>query len=284
MKHIVIISATLGLGTIVYLLSVIQTRYIRSEIERSQGNLATLKNEIVTARTSNKAAERRISQFEKEARAAAEKLPSETGLAGAGINDIWSSPPKALPELNLESPYIWLDKEVLPKLPLQTIGKEGEITKEIAEILGVSRAQLDRVNQKLVEIVAENRTLAQNSAEIVHEDVLSTGSSDGTKISVKIQVPTEATEQLKDRYQSAISDEVGEDRKDLLCRSVATQSWLNTEFGVKPEIISVVRHPNGTYNIGFKERGSSFGGITKLEDYLPDFVLPLFDSIRNKTD
>jgi hypothetical protein len=233
---------------------------------------------------SNRVVEQRISEMEKELRGKAEQLAAEINSARDGLSDIWNSPPNIWPEWNLKSPFIWLDKQVLPKLPLPTVGKEGEITKDIAGILGISSEQLGRLNQKLQEIVSENRTLAQNCAAITNDDAAAAGPVDEMKISVTIQVPPETTAELKNRYQSVIGEELGEDRKNLLCGSIDTRSWLDREFRTNAEVISVVRHPNGTYNIGFKERGSSFGGVTRLEDYLPDFVLPLFDAIRNRRE
>jgi len=216
----------------------------------------------------------------------AERLKIEAALASrirAETNnppDIWSEAPSELPQWNPHSPYIWLDKEWLPRLPLRTISKKGELTRETAEILAINETQRQRLNQKLTGIVTESRALAQSVAERCDEEIPAAGALDERRVTIKIQMPMEAAEELKNRYESTLRDELGEERGNLIRDSVWASNWFQTEFGSKPEYISVVRRSNGTYNIAFKERGSSMGGVTRLDDYIPEQFLPLFDAVR----
>lgn len=221
---------------------------------------------------------RRRSHQRDQAQIAAAK--AERQLAQAVPDSNWVEPPTALPEWNPASPYVWLRKDIVPRLSVPAFNDHGEILPEVAAVLNTGPGTRVRLNERLKELLRQYQELELAAAELLEQPLPGLGSP-GPSITVRLQVPEEAA-RLKQAFESELRQELGDQRADLLLQTAS--GWINSKFGSLGEeakTISVARHDNGTYNIAVKFAGSwmSVGGVRELTDYVPSHLLPLFHDL-----
>ena len=90
---------------------------------------------------------------------------------------------------------------------------------------------------------------------------------------------------LKREFEETLRSFLGQQRAELVLKRAA--GWLESQFavaGTEPKTISVGRHPNGTYNLSIQTGNSWFstGGFGELNQYLPEYLLPLFSDGLNQ--
>jgi Mlc titration factor MtfA (ptsG expression regulator) len=76
------------------------------------------------------------------------------------------APPVTWPEWNPESPYVWLRKEMLPRLQVPIISEQGEVLDSAALVLCLDPAARSELNQQLKRLLAEHRALELTGAEV----------------------------------------------------------------------------------------------------------------------
>jgi len=191
----------------------------------------------------------------------------------------WAEPPAVWPDWNPASPYVWIRKETIPHLPVEPFGSEGTLRPEVASVLGVNEAQQDALNRTLSRLMTEYHSIEASQAERTdkHLDGIV---GDGPKVTVQIQ-PSADSQRFKDQFQAALTESLGEQRSQLL--SQTAEFWMNSEFGIgaEPKTISVIRHPDGSYNISVRSGSNwmSVGGPSTLESYVPAHLMPLFSDV-----
>ena len=212
----------------------------------------------------------------------------EQALAKVDPDSFWSQPPASLPEWNVDSPFIWLRKEVLPTLPISAFTKEGTLNESVAVVLALDETQKKELNAALEKTLADYHALETAKAERVKEHLPGIGSEEGDKVTICVSPLLKEGKQFKETFIAALRNGLGEQRSELLVQGAG--SFLDTEFsseGDKPKTITVVRHKNGTYSIATKSGGNWFNtsGFTNIDYYVPSHLLPLFkDVMKTKPD
>lgn len=198
----------------------------------------------------------------------------------------WIAPPPILPEWNPESPYVWIRKEIAPRLPIEAFSKDATLHPGVAMVLAIDSSAERRLNGELRRILRSYQEQELANAELVDEPLPGIGIRDGPTVTVRVQPLPEEGAGVKQEFEAALRSELGEQRAELLWQSA--KSWLDSQFshfGTEPKVISAVRHPNGTHNIAFKtgDNWLSVGGVLSLEEYVPGHLLPLFSNWEDES-
>ena len=210
----------------------------------------------------------------------------EDELAQADPEVRWVAPPTELPEWNADSPYVWLRKEMLSKLQVSAFTDNGELRGEVAGVLTLTESQQHALNASLPRLIAEYRALEVANAERIDEPMSGPGKND-RKVTVQIRPMPEEGGRLRQQFEAALRSELGEQRANLLMQ--LSEAWLNHQFnrfGTEPKTLSVIRHPNNTYDISSKSAsGNSFvGGTVNFDKDIPAYLLPLFSDLASEGD
>ncbi|PWU16802.1 MAG: hypothetical protein C5B50_12710 [Verrucomicrobia bacterium] len=205
----------------------------------------------------------------------------EQALAKSEPDSRWAAPPTDGGGWDAESPYVWLRKDFLPQLPVTVFGDDGQLLPQVAEVLCAGPSAYHSLNEKLKHLLAEYKKLEAANVQRI-EKPLAGISSDGPQVTVQIKPLVEEGAQLKQQFQAALLQTFGQQRTDLLMQ--AGNGWFdsrNNDFATEPKTYSVVRHPDGSYNLSIKSGGnwSSVGGIKDISPYIPAHLLPLFSEV-----
>lgn len=252
----------------------------RQSLAQTRLREAELQTRLAAAEAELEGLQRRL-QTQREARqqAQAEVLQREQALMVQNPEARWSLPPATLPEWNPESPYVWLPKSFLAHLPITLFTDLGELRRDIAGVLCLDSAAQSRLNARLTQVLADYHDLELRHAERT-EDHLPGG--EGQKLSFRINPLGDEASGLKQQFESALRETLGQQRADLLLER--TGGWFDSsrnQIATEPKTITVVRHADGTYNLALKCGNSwtSHGGRLKLEYLIPAHLLPLFQEI-----
>ena len=216
--------------------------------------------------------------------AAAAKVEQELARVDPGSQ--WVVPPSASPDWNAGSPYVWLRKEILPYLGVKVFTDDGELRPEVASVLTANAQQQRALNTAAPRLLAEYRALEVANAERTDEHLPGTA-GDGPKMTIRIKPMPEEGARLKQEFETALRSELGGQRADLVMK--LSEGWLASQFsqfGQVPKTISVIRHPDGTFNASIQSGHSStsVGGTTTIDKYIPPHLLPLFSDMLSPTD
>lgn len=203
-------------------------------------------------------------------------------LAKEAPDSLWTEPPAELPDWNPDSPFVWLRKDILKTLPLSTFNDRGDFDSELAEILALAPAESSALGAKVSAMVADYRAGEQARAKLTTNHL--PGIENGEKVTIEVPALEEAErKQLEARFKSALDTHLGPQRAEIVGDRAA--SWVAdrfADFGKETKTISVVRHPDGSYNVSTRWGSSwmSVGGRLKLEDQVPAHLLPSFASLQ----
>jgi hypothetical protein len=211
---------------------------------------------------------------------------AEQELARINPDSLWAMPPENLPEWNDQSPYVWLRKATLTTLPIQPFSDEAELSSEVAGVLTLDAAARQELNAKLRRIADEYHRLEAAHAERIDQplpDIV----PDGPAVTVRVNPLPEDAARSRQEFEAALTDVLGTQRADLLIQGAAR--WIDSQFGQpdsQPRTISVVRHPNGTYNLSERTGSSWFstGGPSVLDHHVPPHLRPLFSDVLPPPD
>ena len=211
---------------------------------------------------------------------------AEQELARIDPEGLWLAPPPTLPDWNADAPYVWLRKEMLPKLRVSVFTDDGELRGDIAAVLTLTESQQRAVNATLPRLLAEYRALEVANAERVDESVSGEG-KDGPKVTVRIKPLPEEGARLKQQVELALRTNLGEQRGALLLE--LSSDWLNSQFshfGTAPKTISIARLPNGGYSIEIHDWNSQqfTTGVPRIDPYIPAHLLPLFSDVVSEAE
>jgi hypothetical protein len=201
----------------------------------------------------------------------------------------WTTPPTSLPDWNPESPFIWLRKEMVPRFPVQAFTDTGELQAEIPYVMTIDAGTTRALNEKLKRLLAEYRALEVAKAERTEEHLPGIAGEKGDKLTIRVSsLPVEGA-QIRQQFESALTDALGEQRATLLQQVSST--WLDIQFarfGTEPKTISLLRRPGGDFNISIKTAGgnwSSMGGPARIVKHqIPPHFLPLFAPLLDMKD
>jgi hypothetical protein len=217
-----------------------------------------------------------------ETLAAAAKV--EQALAPVDPESQWVAPPDTWPDWNDESPYVWLRKETLPKVGVKVFTDDGELRPEVASVLMANAEQQRALNTAAPRLLAEYRALEVANAERTDEHLPGIA-GDGLKMTIRINPMPEEGARLKQEFETALRSELREQRADLVMK--LSEGWLDSQFsrfGQVPKAISVIRHPDGTFNVNIRSgfSSTSVGGTPTIDEYIPPHLLPLFSDLMDQ--
>ncbi|MDB6017250.1 MAG: hypothetical protein JWR19_1739 [Pedosphaera sp.] len=212
---------------------------------------------------------------------------AEQAMVKVSPESRWAVAPANLPDWNAESPYVWLRKEMLPKLPVEVFTKNGELQPEVAMVLAASGSQQGALNAKLTRLLGDFHELQVAKAQRIDEHPPGIAGEEGIKVTVRVEPLREEGGRLKQEFEAALSDELGAQRADMLTQTA--ESWLDSQFsqfGMEPMIISMIRHPDGSLNVSIKSGGSSMftSGRRSIEQNIPAHLLPMFAEVLEQKD
>jgi hypothetical protein len=208
---------------------------------------------------------------------------AEQELAKVDPESRWVAPPATLPDWNRDSPYLWLRKEMLPKLPVEVFTETGALQEEVGAILTLDPNQRAVLNATLARLLAEYRTLEAAKAERTEDHLPGIAGQAGDKISVRVQPLPEEGARLKRQFETALRTELGVQRADLVIQ--AGDNWLDSQFsqfGAEPKTISLIHNQGGSYSICFQSGHSWFstGGPWQIiNSHIPVHLRPLFSEM-----
>lgn len=252
-----------------------QLNAAQRQTEEVQAQLNTLRQELETQRRSRDDAGARVAALSRE-------------LATVDAGSRWLTPPPVLPDWNADSPYVWIKKDLLPKFPVQPFGKNGALNPQVAPVLAVDPSRLKALNQTLGHLVAEFRTQEAAHARPTEEHLPGIANAEGQKLTIVVEPIPETGLRLREQFETAVREQLGTQRAELLLNTA--RGWVQEQFGwvapdaapPEPRTFSVVRHPDGTYNISIKSGNGwmSVGGPNTLADHIPAHLRHLFAELE----
>ncbi len=208
---------------------------------------------------------------------------AEAALSKVAPESRWVAAPSTLPNWINGSPYVWLRKDILPKLPVQAFNENGAVNADVAAVLTLNEKQTIALNATLTNLLAEYHAIETAKAEKTDDDLPGIAGQKGEKLTIRVQPQPEDGKRFMQQFETALRDEIGAQRADLLLQT--SETWLDQQFsqsGAKPKTISLLRHPDGSYNLSIKSGSSWFstGGPWKIiQGQIPAHLRDLFNDL-----
>ena len=219
------------------------------------------------------------SQSSARDRALASLRTLEQAASSANSESRWVEPPSQLPDWNAESPYVWLEKESLPWLPIRPFVEDGILDSSVAELLKVEPDQRSAISAKIRALSGEFRKLETAHTRVTtnHPPGLN---GPGKKITIEVEPLPHEGAQIREEMAAFLRDTVGHQRAELLLGM--GRLWLDkhfNDFGAASKTIGVIQHPNGTQNISIRSgmMWMSTAGPRVIEDHVPSHLRHFFD-------
>lgn len=280
-RHIILLLALLTAAG-VFLVRQRGLARARLAVAEAQVQVLRLQEQIAAAELAAKAKRQQTKDQKMSRNELLSQIASaEQELAKIDPDSRWATPPANGPEWNEESPYVWLRKAMLSRLPVQPFNDEAELRGEIATVLALDAATRQTLNANLRRLADEYHALEASQAERIDEPLPGIA-DDGPQVTVRVNPLPEEGSRIKKEFENTLAETLGDQRAGLLLQ--AAEGWLDTEFsqgGSEPKTISVVRHPNGTYSVSVRTGYSWFStaGFRELDHYVPKHLLPLFSDV-----
>jgi hypothetical protein len=258
----------------------------RKRMAETEERLTAFKTECIALETQFQSMQSNVQRETIERNRVLSGLKNETLVVAT--NDpasLWVDPPSELPAWISESPYVWLSKETLSRLPITPFSDGGELEPLTAAVLNISDAERKQLNARLRVSLEEYRAAEAAQAQFTTNHLSGVSQFPGEKITITVEPLHEDGKRLQDQFVAALKSHLGDQRSDLISR--LADRWLGDHFshdGTEPKIISATRHENGTYNISVKTGGNSMsvGGPMSLDEHIPAHLLPLFATLQSK--
>jgi hypothetical protein len=263
-------------------------RAARLRIDETQAQLAALSTQTDALKNG---LESRQSQLQTEIAARDSALESVTKenrqLAAIDPDSPWAEPPARLPDWNVDSPYVWLQKDALTQLPITPFSKNADLAAGLASALAFEEKDRRQLSQTLRDILQQYQSLETAGAQFTTNHLPDIMNATGRKATIILQPVPEEAARLKNEFAATIKSAMGEKRGELVAQ--LAEPWLHENLSLdqtQPKTISAVRHPNGTLNITIKSASNwmSVGGPTRLEDYVPSHLLHFFAGLEQSSD
>jgi hypothetical protein len=280
-RHIVFLLALLIAATVFL---VRQQKFMRTRhtVADTQERVARLQERVASAElAANAERQQSAEQKASKSRLLAEIAAAEQELAKIDPDSMWATPPENGHEWNEKSPYVWLRKSMLSRLPVQPFNDQAELRGEVAAVLALDGTTQQTLNASLRQLAEEYHALETTHAERIDEPLPGI-TDDGPQVTVRVNPLPDDGSRFKKEFEDALTEALGGQRAGLLLQ--AAEGWLDSQFsqgGSEPKIISVVRHADGTYNVSVKSGYSWFStaGFRELDQYVPKHLLPLFSDV-----
>jgi hypothetical protein len=291
MKRTVLFVAILLVAGVITVRHARQIREVRKSSEELSQQLNQTRIQTDAARAALRALQHEL-DVQRSERDAVSSRSAEVAqeIALMESSDRWSAPPETLPSWETESPYIWIEKKKLPMFPLRPFAANGQLDSRVAEVLVMSSEQAKTMNHALSQIVAEYRT--QEAAHTVPTDEHLPGidGAEGDKVTIVVEPMPDVSARLREQFEGTLWDQLGAQRASLVLE--ASEGWMQEQLGwvsheseaaaPEPRTFSVVRWPNGTYNVAVRSGHTwmSVGGVSSLTHQIPAHLRHFFAEIE----
>lgn len=282
--RLLILLAVIGLGIALWILGQRQLQARRSVLNGQAAevlrlhDLASAEQIDVDRLRGELDAERQLALDAKARGAALAARPTERGPDAQ-----WNEPPSNLPDWNPTSPYVWIQKSLLPEIPVQPFEGTGLLLPGLGPILALDPQRERVLNETLSRLVADARALEAASALLSSEHLSGIADQPGEKLTLQVPGQSDAARHLRSQVESALRTELGDARSELVLHW--GKSWLDEQFERSAaSTYSVVRHPDATYGIRIDTGSSSsmsVGGSDAFINYIPHHLRPWFEPLQN---
>lgn len=281
--RLLILLTVIGLGIALWIIGQRQLQARRSALNGQAAEVTRLRDlasaeQVEVDRLRRELDSERQLALEATARGAAlAARPSEPGPDAQ-----WNAPPSTLPDWNPTSPYVWIQKSLLPEIPVQPFEDTGLLQSGLGPILALDPQRERALNETLSRLVADARALEAASALLSSEHLSGIADQPGEKLTLQVPGQSAAARQLRSQVESALRTELGESRSELVLHW--GKAWLEEQFERSAaSTYSVVRHPDATYGIRIEtgSSGMSVGGSDAFINYIPHHLRPWFESLQN---
>ena len=283
LRHVVFLASLLAVAAIVAARHSAISR-TRAALEEALAHVADVDKKIVAAELALNAEHQTAKEhIVATSQALAQLADKETELSKVDPDSAWSSPPDEWPEWNEKSPFVWLRKEMLSKLPVEPFTKDAELPVAVANVLALDKDAHQALNADLRRIINDYHEFEMGFVQRI-DNPLPGIAGDGPSATVRVNPLPEEISRFKQEFVQTLTGAVGEQRADLLLQ--AGEGWLDSQFGQsggEPKTISVVRHPDGTYSMAMRHGSSWFStsGFSNLDAYIPKHLLSFFSDVMN---
>jgi hypothetical protein len=257
---------------------------LRRNLAASEARLAAVKAECAVLEAENQFAQSNVQRETSARNFAHAALAAETQtIATIDPESLWVDPPAELPNWTPDSPYVWLSKETLARLPFRPFSKMGELDPEMGVILDISDPERRNLNERLRSSLEEYRRIEALTAEYTTNHPPGISQFPGEKVTITVRPNKEESQRLQNEFAASLKSSLGDQRSDLILRRA--RHWLGQNFtrdGAEPKTYSATRHANGSYNISMQTGNSSMsvGGPMTMEEHIPAHLLPFFAALQ----
>jgi hypothetical protein len=249
----------------------------RAEVEQQNteltGKTESLQKELTSAKT---ACQRTVVEMAK----------ASSELAKVHPDALWAVPPITVPDWNNESPYVWLRKETIPKLPAAVFTDAGEVQTEVASVLTIAPGEQQTLNAALKRCLAEYQALEVARVEPMDEHLPGIAGESGETLTIRVPPLPEEGGRARQQFEATLREALGDQRANLVTQ--IADGWLDTQFshaGTESKTISLILHPGGSIGISIKSGNSLLStGVDKsrpelIHNYIPRHLAPFFKTI-----
>lgn len=211
----------------------------------------------------------------------------EQELAQKYPDSHWSHPPKSLPEWDPVNPYVWFQKSKLTLFPIPVFGTEGELEPGAVTLLDIDPKTMEALNAQTKQILAEYRQLETNSIEWLDKPLWGIV-QDGPNVTLRLNPQPGQAALFQQRFTNAVLEAVGPQRAGLMF--ALGEYWLDKQFNStrpEPKTYSIVRHPNGFYNISYQcglSSGNYGGDFRSVSASLPPHLSKIILDALNRAE
>lgn len=210
-----------------------------------------------------------------------ERMGREAAAGGAQGTTSWAVPPADWPSWTPGSPYVWVEKAVVPQLPFHGLAFDaaGRLSGPAKEILAVDDATATAVGQRLAAVVHEARSARAARAHRVDQHLPAVSGQPGEKLTLRFEPDPETAGRLRQEFLQALQDGLGPGRATLL--SEVASAWIDSQLSAlqgEGMTVSVVWRADGSESVAI-QAGTGFvsaSGPGVLAGHLPPELLPLF--------
>lgn len=251
----------------------LETERIERKVQERTAEARTLEEAVLRARTE---AQRANAGLVKAIRTIEKKFPDGR----------WATQPENLPQWNPDSPYIWIRKDIMKRLPGPAFTAAGELDGRLEPIVTLEPAQLRQLNAELRQCLEAFRAAEASNVKTTDDHLSGVGGQDGEKVTIEVTLSREAGARAKSEFEDIVRRYLGAQRADIVL--TVSANWIDSEFAQSNEqakTITLVRKRNGGYDIAIRSGGSWLStGFPKerrdsLKYYVPPHLIPFFSEL-----
>jgi hypothetical protein len=195
----------------------------------------------------------------------------------------WSQPPDSLPDWNPDSPYIWLARDSIARLPIGAFLSDGKLDPDLNEMLGIPPSVSQSLNSNLLATLHRYEQLETERA--IRTNAIPIGPAYTVNKSITIIIPAmpEEVARMKAEFIQGLVQSLGSQRADLVM--TLGRDWISERFSFegsaeKTYVVGITQ--DGAYDIRSSSGGAyrMLSGPHTLDGCIPNHLLPLFDELK----